>query len=156
MHVILVLYCSVIQKAKQNRWQGLVLLTLRMEWHAWQSNWQGRNQVFKVGILMSLSEVLLPFSRKRIRKVYPVWRSLLPPPDPQLCEKFGVGGTDLPASPVVAPMQIGPYPFLRRTSLRAPDLAVVLCHIAALAECGPLLQMSTWRGLDVSVLVTTL
>ena len=150
MHVILVLYCSVIQKAKQNRWQGLVLLTPRMEWHAWQSNWQGRNQVFKVGILMSLSEVLLPFSRKRIRKVYPVWRSLLP------TRKVRGGGTDPPTSPVVAPMQIGPYPFLRRTSLRAPDLAVVLCHIAALAECGPLLQMSTWRGLDVSVLVTTL
>ena len=151
MHVILVLYCSVIQKAKQNRWQGLVLLTPRMEWHAWQSNWQGRNQVFKVGILMSL-RYYCPSPEKELER-YTQFDAVC---CPQLREKFGVGGTDPPTSPVVAPMQIGPYPFLRRTSLRAPYLAVVLCHIAALAECGPLLQMSTWRGLDVSVLVTTL
>ena len=40
-------------------------------WH------QGRNHVFKVGGPIPWSRVLLPFYRKKIRQVYPVWCSWL-------------------------------------------------------------------------------
>jgi len=42
-----------------------------------------RNPIFEVGGPIFWSGVLLHFSRKNFfRQVYPVWRSLLPPPDP--------------------------------------------------------------------------
>ena len=65
----------------------------------------GRNHVFKVGGPIFWAEVLLPFFRKKFRKVYPVWRSLLPPPDPheKSTEKAGgpskFGGSGPPYRP---------------------------------------------------------
>jgi len=76
----------------------------------------GRNHV---GGPISWSGVLLPFSGKKIRKVYPVWHSLLPhqTPTKELRKKlggsvqlffFGGGGSGPPRPPVVPPVIRGP------------------------------------------------
>ena len=73
---------------------------------------QGRYHVFKVGGLVPWSRVLLPFYRKKIRQVYPVWCSRLHNQlfIKKLREKLGgpskFWGSGPPNPRVVAPMWV--------------------------------------------------
>jgi len=72
---------------------------------------RGATTFFKVGGPIPWSRVLLPFYRKKIRQVYPVWCSRLHNHTlfiKKLCKKLGVrpnfGEVRTPDPPVVAPM----------------------------------------------------